>query len=310
MKRLLKLVMILAVLGLLFPSITLAKKKTAEVEGSGPRTFRKVKTLPGPIKIDFSIVTLAAYQKEVDQVFDYTFSETERIATHFLGKNSQSDLARVAASSGVAPVTVSKETLVLATHAKEVAEWSRGAFDPVKGAGSYKNLKINKKKSTVYLTKTGSTIELGGILEGFMADLFIRAAYHANIDDALVTVNGVMRAIGRNAYEPWKTMISADSKSNAKRGMSIIISNYSAATVGGNERAPTINPRNGEPLVSPYYSVTVLTKQAATAEAIASAVYTMNEREGEILILALGIRAIIAYPDGNFKKIGHWSKNS
>jgi len=268
-----------------------------------PRTFTKNKTLSGDILVEFSVVTLGQYKKDVDKVFEYTFSETERIAQMFSHVNTASEVTQVEAAAGKNPVTVSNELLALAKHANEIRGWTRKAFNPVNGPGK---LKINKKNSTLYLTKTGSTLNLKGILEGFIADLYIRAAYHANLDDALVRVNGVTRSMGKDAFGPWQLMVEGNGTKTAKHGMRITISNYSAATVKKGTNAPTINPRNGKPVTSPFYSVTILTKQAATAQAVANSVFIMGEQEGEYLIDALGVRGILGYPGGKFEKIGNW----
>lgn len=308
MRRTTKLFAALILTTLLIPSVSDAKGKKRRIESGSdiPATFRESKTLAGTINVDFSVVTLAKYKKDVDEVYKYTFSEIDRIARLFNSTDPGSDLARVAENAGQAPVAVSKETLALAELAKKIADWTHGAFDPIRGPGTYKSLKINKKNSTIYLKKPGTSLELRGILEGFMADLFTRAAYHANLDDSFVNVGGVWRAMGSNSYGPWQILLSGNGKKKAKRGMNITISNYSAATVGGDYFAPAVDPRSGKPINTPFYSVTVLCQQAATAQGVATSIYIMGPDAGEDLINALGIRAIYAYNDGGFKKVGRW----
>jgi thiamine biosynthesis lipoprotein ApbE len=302
-----KRIAVLIAAALLFsPAASFAKARAFAETAEVPQTFTKTKTLAGGINIEFSLVTLTKYDKDVEEVFKYTFSETERIAELFNSPDQNSDLAKIAESAGQSPVRVSKETLVLAQHAKEIADWTRGAFEPVRGNGTYHNLKINKSKSTIYLNKAGLSLDLKGILEGFMADLFIRAAHYANLEDAFVRINGVSRAMGYASYGPWQVVLEGTGQGTAKHGMTVTISNYSAATVGGEYFAPAINPRSGKPIESPFYSVTVLTKRAATAQGIATSVYAMGPKEGLGTITDLGIRAIFAYKDGRVEKVGKW----
>ena len=300
-----KLFFLAVLVTLLIPQVVGANPKSQDAPGT-PKIFNKKTVLPGGINVDFSIVTLPKFKKEVDGVFDYSFGEIEKIAKSFNGSNPNNDLKKVEESAGGEPVVVNRETLALAKHAKEIADWTRGAYDPVRGPGTYKNLKIGKKDSTIKLTKAGLSLDFGGILEGFIADLFIRAANAANIEHAFVKVNGVSRAMGRASFGPWTIQISGYSEKFAKHGRKVSISNYSAATVGGKSPPPTIDPRSGKELNSPYHSVTVITKEAATSQGVANSVFVMNPKEGRDLIDALGIRAILAFTDGSMKQIGRW----
>lgn len=280
-------------------------ERDSAVSPETPRTFNQKKTLPGGISVDFSMVSLAKYKKDIDGVFKYVFSETERIAALFNTTDASSELAKIADSAGNSPVAVSKETFVLAKHAKEVADWTKGAYNPVVG-GSYNALKIDKKNSTVYLTKKGAQLDFSGILAGFLADLYIRAAYHANVDDAFVQVDGCSRSMGKESSWPWQVTLTGKSDKFAKSGINLAISNYSICTVGGQYPAPTVDPRTGKPILPEFYSVTILTKQSATSEAVADSVYTMGHNAGLDLINGLGIKGVFAYPDGRIEKVGRW----
>lgn len=307
MKRIIGIVIAVIITMLALPAIAeVVKKPDYRAEDAEvPLSFRKEKTLPGGINVDFAMVTLAQYKKEVDAIFDYTFTETTRIAELFNSSDPNSDLQKINAAAGAEPVQVSKEVVTIALHAKEVADWTAGAFNPVNG-GTYRDIKINKSKSTVFLKKSGMTLNLRWILEGFMADLYIRAAYHANLDDAFVKVGGVVRALGEDAFNPWRVLVEGAGDKSARKGMAVTISNYSAATVGGFYPSPAADPRTGNPLNTEFYSVTVLAQQAATAQGVATAIYIVGPQEGENIINSLGIRAIFAYKDGSLKKVGRW----
>jgi len=284
----------------------ISKDSAASQGGSNEvRTFTKKTTLPGGINIEFSLVTLAKYEKDVNNVFDYTFSEVKRVAGMLSGDSPE--LKEVAEKAGKEPVKVSKEVYALASLAKEIADWSHGAFDPVRGGGSYKNLKLDKDGQTIFLTKAGLSLDLSEILRGFIADLCIRAAYHANVDDAFVEVDSVRRSMGKASYGPWQIRLTGNGNTNARHGMDVVISNYSAATVGGQFAAPTIDRRRGKPINDEKLdSVTILTEKAAMAEGLANAVYALGHGAGETLVKDLGIKAVFGYKDGTFERIGSW----
>lgn len=291
----------------LITSIGTANERKSHAVDADTRTFTERRILPGGINVEFSVVTLDSYEKEVKKVFDYSFSEISRIASMFQGTNSE--LQAIADNAGKQPVKVSKEVFVITEHAREVAEWSGGAFDPVRGGGTYKNLKLDKNDQSILLTKQGLSLDLTGILNGFMADLFIRAAYHSGLDDAFVEIGGVRRSIGRGSFGPWQVRITGSGTAAARHGLDITISNLSAATVGGEFPAPEIDARTGKPIKdSKLDSVTIITEKAATADGVANAVYALGRHAGEMLVGDLGIKAVFGYKDGTFKKFGPWQQ--
>lgn len=303
MQKVIKLFVLAILISFILPLTANANPNPSPTE---PQIYTKKETLPGGINVEFSIVSVPKYKGEVDKVFNYTFTEIGKIAQTFNGSGASNDIKKVEKAAGGDTVKVSKETAALAAHAKDIAEWTKGAYDPVGGDGTYRNLKVNKKKNTIKLTKPGLTLDLTGIMDGFMADLFIRAAHSANVENAQVVVNGVTRTLGRASYGPWSLQISGHSDKYAKHGRKVTISNYSAATVGGIKPAPTIDPRTGKELNSPLYSVTVITKEAATSQGVANSVFVLGPDAGEHLIDSLGIRAILAFRDGSMKQVGRW----
>lgn len=305
MNRLVKFAAVLFLSILILPVIAEAADQPAS--SSEPLIFNKKGTLPGNISADFSIVSLPEYKKEADEVLNYSFTEIKKIAEAFDNSNKSSDLSKVAQAAGTEPVKVGPETLALTEQAVNIAEWTKGIFDPVKGDGSYRDLKINKKESTLFLKKPGLQIELGDILEGYLADLFIRTANAANIQNALVQVDGVTRALGRANYGPWSIQVSGYSEKKAKHGRMITLSNYSAATVGGEVPPPTVDPRTGQSINNDIYSVTVLSKEASTSQGIANSIYILGSGDGTKLVDQLGVRAILALKDGTMKQVGKWA---
>jgi len=302
MKPISKLIFVILTLCLIIPNLSYAR----DLGGGMPRVFTKAKTLPSGMRAEFSVVTLWQYNKEVKEVFDFTFSETTRIAHNLDPSNPSGDIARIVAAAGQGPVQVSKETMILLEHAKEIAFWSRGTYDPVVGDGSYHNLKINKETQSIQLSKAGLSINLKGIIDGFMADLFVRAAHYANLDDAMASVDGVYRAVGENIHGPWQITVTTSSLKKARQGMNVLISNYSVGIAGGNYYTPALDPRNNKPIKTMYDSVTILCEQAATAQAVAIAVYTGSKNEGLALIDGLGVKAILGHKSGAFEKVGNW----
>lgn len=135
-------------------------------------------------------------EKFARKVLDETFKEVERIGKIF-GYSKDSEVEKINSFSGVKPVVVSSEVFNLIKKSIEISENTDGAFDITVGILSdiwgfkkfsqeknfvvpkkeeiekalslvgYKNIKLDEKKQSVFLTKRGMEIDLGGIAKGY-----------------------------------------------------------------------------------------------------------------------------------------------
>ncbi len=203
-----------------------------------------------------------------------------------------------------------KEVVEVVAYALEVAEESKGLFDPTvypvyklwwsnKDSAAMPDKKKLKKilKSTgydkidvsegkIYLKSDDIKIDLGGIAKGYAVDEAVKVLRKAGIDSALVNAGGDLYALGRNGKKPWKVGIKNP------RGAGLIgiieVSDKAVATSGDYERFfikdgkkyhHIIDPRTGYPSIG-LQSVTIIGSSAMMVDAWATAVFVMGLPKG------------------------------
>jgi thiamine biosynthesis lipoprotein len=172
----------------------------------------------------------------------------------------------------------------------------------------YKKIKI-KKDSIIIMSNM--KIDFGGIAQGYAADRVADILKKHNIKSALINIGGEIVLIGRSPEKrPWRIGIKNP------RGEGIIetveTKNSALSTSGDyekfflikNKKYPhIINPKTGYPALG-FASVTVFAKNAAYADAIATAVAIMGPEMGLKFLDSLGINGIIYYEEnGNLQRI-------
>ncbi len=132
-------------------------------------------------------------------------------------------LNKINKNAGVKSVQCEKEELYIFEKALEIAKLSNGKFDPTIGVltqGAYgfglKNSKIPSKEElkrkkelvdfrffkmndkSIYLSKKGMRLDLGGIGKGYVADIIIQHLIERGATKALVSVGGEICSFGKN----------------------------------------------------------------------------------------------------------------
>lgn len=269
-------------------------------------TFTRTDTLPGNIPVEVNVVSLGAYKDAADKVLDYVFSKAKETAKALDQNDPVSSVALANAGAGTTKVAVAPELIKILGLAKKVWMWTNGAYDIIKSQEKWnvKHVRVKEKSSSIFLKKRGMVLKLDDILHGYLADLMIREIYNANIDNASVTVGPATKTIGLGVHGAWRTTISTEKLGEyAEYGMTIDISNASVASVTAGVNAPTTDPRTKSQFSPRCKGVTVLARDAATAEALASGIYVLGPEEGMALVNKLGtIRAIIFTSDGEMVK--------
>ncbi|MBI2092581.1 MAG: FAD:protein FMN transferase [Deltaproteobacteria bacterium] len=288
----------------------IAKDKDSEYDphgntckAEGRCTYTRGETLPGNLKTEVQIVSLGAFLGDIEKVFDFAFSDVRRVAKLLDENDPQSEISFVNANAGESFVEVGPELSQILTAAKKSYLWTDGAFDitSTPEIGRFNNIKIVGNK--VMLKKRGMKISLKNIVSGYIADLLIRAIYNANIDNALVEVGRASRSLGVSVTGVWRTQVDDSSSGYAKRGMTLDTSNVSVASVIAGDNAAAIDPRWASPLPQTCRSVTVISKNAAIAEALAHGIYVLGPDKGMQLITKLQtIKGVIVNNEGVFLK--------
>lgn len=173
----------------------------------------------------------------------------------------------------------------------------------------------------------GVHIDLGGIGKGRAADLVANELMNAGARGVCVSLGGDLRVIGqapppdtRDLHSPEEETQASDAWTIAVQdspGLVIALASGGIATSartrrfwknGGEERHHLIDPRTGQPSEGSGRSVTVIAKDATSAEVLAKALYFLGPKGGAEVLNAHNATGVIvddagqAHPLSGFER--------
>ena len=229
-----------------------------------------------------------------------------------------SDVVRLNAAAGRAPVPVSRETLEVLAAARMASEMTSGKFDITFGALAdiwkfdhdqdnsvpdrtaiekrlplvdYRALQVNAAKGMAFITRPGVRVHLGGIGKGYAVDRAVDLLRAANLREFLIQAGGDIYAAGTNNGTPWKLGL-ADPRGDHSAFAALEVRDGTLSTSGDYERFfvkdgvrfhHLIDPDHGEP-ARLCRSVTIIADRATTADVLSTGVFIMGPEEGMALI--------------------------
>jgi thiamine biosynthesis lipoprotein len=203
---------------------------------------------------------------------------------------------------GFGPCTASQDSIQAAMAARRVAAHEALEF----GEG------IVTKRAQV-------TLDLNGIAKGFGADRLAETLSGLGVHDALVGIDGEMRAMGTRAdRQPWTVAVEAPDRTRRAPHSILSLSDCAVATsgdyrhfvdVGGRRLSHTMDPARGAPLISSPASVTVIAPTCAVADAWATALMVLGPEAGNTVARKVGIDALFLLRDERDRvstlRVGH-----
>lgn len=235
----------------------------------------------------------------------------------------ESELSRVNASAGKYPICVSPETMRILQQAVHYSALSESAFDITAGAlsSSWKTsiresrlpgqdqlreqqritgwnlIRIDPARQTVFLTKQGMRLDLGGIAKGYAADCICNYLLSCGVRNARINLGGTIRLIGesrkigiRNPFQSGSACIGELTVSD----QAIVTSGSyeQCAVIGGIPAHHIIDPRTGYPADSGLVSVTLTGQRASELDALATGILVLGAEHGAELLQNRNISAI------------------
>jgi FAD:protein FMN transferase len=161
--------------------------------------------------------------------------------------------------------------------------------------------KIWLENGKLYKANPEIKINLNAIAQGYTVDILADFLERNNIQNYLVEIGGEIRTRGMNQEgEKWKVGIDRprqDNPDGIKDIQTIIeLGNWSVSTSGnyrkfyienGNKYTHTINPKTGYPAKNDMLSATIVAKDCATADAIATACMVLGLEKSKSLVQGL-----------------------
>jgi thiamine biosynthesis lipoprotein len=170
----------------------------------------------------------------------------------------------------------------------------------------YGGIYVDEEASTVELKRKGMRIDLGGIAKGYAVDRAYELLRSMGYRNMIVNAGGDMRVGGRKQKGPWVIGIQ-DPRDRSRILATLDAGDVSIATSGDYERYFEVDGIRYHHLLNPFAgfparqcrSVTILAKDALSADALATAVFVMGPQEGERFIEAMeGVEGLIVSADG------------
>ncbi|MCL2380957.1 MAG: FAD:protein FMN transferase [Treponema sp.] len=246
-----------------------------------------------------------------------------------------SDVSRVNAAAGIAPVRVHGDVFTVIERAARIAELSGGAFDPSIGPltalwdimgpnpgvpsqeeinavlplVNWRNIDLDRERRTVFLTAPGMALDLGAIAKGFAADEALAIIRAARLDRAIINLGGdVIMHGARPDRTPWRVGLQTP-HADDRTALGIISGwDMTVTTSGVYERYFVYNGARHHHLLSPFdghpartgiLSTTIVSSGASMdADALSTAVFVLGYERGRALVDSLeGVEAIFVFED-------------
>ena len=158
----------------------------------------------------------------------------------------------------------------------------------------------------------GAYLDLSAIAKGFGVDQAAQALDDAGIGHYLIEVGGELRARGRRPDgQPWRVAIEVPDGSD-DHALALALRNGSIATSGdyrryrhdaGGRYAHTLDPRTGRPIDNGVASVTVIHDRCMQADALATALTVLGERDGLLYAARHQLAALFIVRDGQHLRL-------
>ena len=262
----------------------------------------------------FDITVIAEDSVKANEYIQLAINEIERIEKLISSWDKNSQTSLINKNAGVVPVRVDKELFQFIERALKISKLTDGSFDisyasmdkiwkfdgsmsqmpsekEIKASVSkvgYKNIILNKDKTTVFLKVKGMKIGFGAIGKGYAADMAKALLAEEGVTAGIINASGDMNTWGKQPNgKEWMIAITNPLNKNKAFGL-LPITNGAVVTSGNYEKNVTFNgkryshiidPRTGYPS-SGILSVTVFAPKAELADALATSVFVMGKEVG------------------------------
>ncbi|MBO9673126.1 MAG: FAD:protein FMN transferase [Sphingobacteriaceae bacterium] len=280
----------------------------------------------------FEFTVIAENIEKGNIAIDAAIAEVRRIEYLLTTFSDFSQTSLINENAGLKAVKVDEEVIGLIERSIKISEITDGAFDITYGSIDkrlwnfdqnmtslpdeaaalasvglidYRNILLDKARSTVLLKKKGMRIGFGGIGKGYAADKAKLILQQMGINSGIVNAAGDLITWGTQPNgHPWTVGI-ADPEQTNRPFSSLKISNMAIATsgsyekyvtIGGKRYSHTIDPKTGLP-VSGVKSVSIICPSAELADALATPVVVMGVKVGLELINQIKQVACIVIDD-------------
>lgn len=263
----------------------------------------------------FEISAVSDNEQNANRIINAGIDEIKRIEKLLTTFHDSSETNLINRNAGIEPVRVSEEIFNLIERSIKISSITQGAFDITYGSIdkslwnfdtqmkslpdkqtaremvrliNYRNIVLDRENNTVFLKEKGMRIGFGGIGKGYAAEMAKCKMQQLGITDGIVNASGDLTTWGLQPNGDEWTVGIANPNISGEVFSFLKISGLAVATSGNYEKyimidgkkySHTIDPRTGLP-VTGIKSVTIITKNAEIADAMATPVTIMGVKAG------------------------------
>ena len=174
---------------------------------------------------------------------------------------------------------------------------------------------VDEEESTVYLSDTKMSLDVGAVAKGFATELVAREITEKGFDSGMISSGGNIRAIGKpldGVRERWGVGIQDPSKSIVSEDNLldvIYITDSAVASSGDYQRYYVVDGMKYHHIIDPetlmpadyYRAVTVMAEDAGLADFMSTALFLLPYEDSLSLAKSVNVEAIWVFPDGEVK---------
>lgn len=267
-----------------------------------------------------TVITITIYDAQKESCLEDCFALAQKYENLFSPTIEGSDVWNINHSNGK-PVEVSEETIFLLQTALSYCELTDGQIDlTVNGVSSlwdfqntdshipsseaiseevrhvdYHNIVL--KNNTVSLTDPETSISLGFIAKGYIADKMKEYLLSQNIENAIINLGGNLLAIGSKPdHTPFQFGIQKPFEEQGTPITTLSVTDKSVVSSGVYERFfyendvlyhHILNPETGYPIQNGLLSVTIISDSSMTGDALSTTCFVLGLEKGMQLIESL-----------------------
>jgi FAD:protein FMN transferase len=318
-QRILRSLSVAAGLIALLPGLALA----------APKEISDSRTVLGTL---CSIRLVGGSQKTLEDVF----ARLHQIEDELSVSKPGSEIDAVNDAAGLHPVRVGADALAILARDLELAAWSDGAFDPTVGPLAklwgigterrdrdiadppapeaiaaakrligWKDIVLDRTKSTVFLRRKGMGLDLGSTSKGYAADEIAKIIRAGGVKDAVVDLGGNVLVLGsKSKGKPWRIGLQAPFSERGEYFGIASLSDKTMVTSGVYERYfidrktgkyfhHILDTRTGYPVDNGLFSVTIITPKSFDADGFTTTIFALGREKGMALAKAKGVDVIV-----------------
>ena len=295
-----------------------------------------------PSRTEFVIGTVCSvtlYDQAKPAVYRDIFARLREIESRMSVNLPDTDVVRINAAAGVAPVQVHDDVFEVIERAVHYAEISGGAFDPTVeplvrlwGIGgdnprvpsqaeidavlpmiNWRDIELDRQQRSVFLKRPGMALDLGAIAKGYAADEAAAIIRKARLKRAIIDLGGNILTFGKKKDKSlWRVGLQDPVEIRGAYLGFVTGPESSVVTSGVYERFFDFEGKryhhifstvNGYPTSNGLLAVTIITKYSINADALSTAVFVLGYEKGRALIESLEeTEAIFVFDDKSVRK--------